>query len=152
MMVQLIFIYILYKMPVGCRRDKPTLYNKFIECLWVKPPVPAHISRLLRCRHQSTLHWGFTGGIAAALSSNIQQQPALQTGCGLYRVGAAGLRPCSALHCSSCSASARTTRPGFVLHTAASAGEITGPHTQLPASSLPPCRTPTQGTNTWYGV
>lgn len=112
----------------------------------------ARLTRLLWCRHQSTLHGGFTGGIAPALSSNIQQQSALQTGRWFYRARAAGLWLCSAYYCSSCSESSRATGPSFVLHTAASAGEITGPYTHLPASSLPPCRAPTQGTNTRYGL
>lgn len=131
---------------------KPNLYTKFIQCCWVKPVVMAHLTRLLWCRHQSTLHGGFPGSIATALSSNIQQQSALQTGRRLYCAGATGLWPCSAHYCSSCSESSRTTRTGFVLHTATSAGEITGPHTHLPSPSLPPCRVSTQGTNTWYRV
>lgn len=108
--------------------------------------------RLLWSRHQSTLHRGCASGSAAALSSDLRQQPALSAGCGLHRFGATRLWSCPALH-STCRPKGRgPTRPGPFLRIEAPAAAHTGSNACLPDASLPPRRAPAQGTHTRYAL
>ncbi|KAL0165063.1 hypothetical protein M9458_040816, partial [Cirrhinus mrigala] len=103
---------------------------------------------LLWGRHQSTLHRGCASGSAAALSSDLWQQPALSAGCGLHRFGAAGLWSCSPLHSTCGSKGPGSARPGPFLRVETPAGAHAGPNAGLPDASLPPRRAPAQGTHT----